>query len=410
MSSIKKKSLSYCCGFTLVEMSFVLLISGIIVASLVAVAKQMNAVEKKELSERVMDNSQELLDNFYATMRRYPCPADPTLNPGDALFGVENCLNPAMVATATGANAPVLFGDFPQRISVSPGGGPPYYAISSLGRIGAQFDGKQEFRSRDSVKSGYTSAWGEQMTYAVTQSLTSLTTFDQDDGAVIINDDFGNPIEMNAHYTIVSHGENSQIPCDPAIVITLGSDSPDFPAGQAQPSEEENCDGDDQFVAGILTGANGRQHYDDEIRYTRFADLNYWEGDSTNVGAVNLAGVGADAATSTRVGIGVTDPDERLEVNGEIRVDSFARSRRICNRSGDVCLNLDNLKNITCTEPGEYLKGINLTSAGAVEPNCQPITEIGEGIPDCPPGTYLQGFLTTGGPSGRICNQPPPPS
>ena len=392
-------------GFTLVELSFVVLISGLILATFVMVGKQMYAVQQEERSDRVMNNSKELLDNFYAASRRYPCPADPTLTPGDALFGVEDC-SAARRAAATGANASVLVGTFPQKVSLS-GGAAPYYSVRSLGR--PLSNDNLQFDNRDAVKNDFTSAWGDQLTYAVTERLTSLATFSaalsnfkENAGSVIINDDFGNPITTNAHYTIVSHGENRRI-CPPVggAVVIPGAPPPPPPT-----SEQENCDGDDQFVSGIHRGVQGATHYDDEIRYARFADLNYWQGNGTEMTAINLPGAG----DTTRVGIGVSVPEQRLHVNGEIRVDSYARSDRICSRDGTKCINLALLENIQCVNPGEYMRGLTLDNMGNVTPDCEEITAIPASapVPNCPPGSFLQGFLTTGGASGRICNTPPP--
>ena len=182
------------------------------------------------------------------------------------------------------------------------------------------------------------------LTYSVTAILTNDATFRQEGGAVIIRDEFGNLVADDAHYTIVSHGENSDIPCDArrSFFVQDGNtlDEANTNLQGAPDVEIENCDEDDVFVSGLLNRTNNAaQQYDDEIRYARAADISYWgtvrrNSTFTDVRNLDLS----NGMNDTRVGIGINVPQERLDVAGEIRVDRLLRSRKICNKDGSKCV------------------------------------------------------------------------
>ena len=82
-------------GFTLVELSFVIIISGFIVLALFQGYVAYNEDRSREKSKESLEKVEAALAAFLRTNQRYPCPADPYLGPGDAGYGYEpaSCTN-----------------------------------------------------------------------------------------------------------------------------------------------------------------------------------------------------------------------------------------------------------------------------------------------------------------------------
>ena len=88
MSGTKNNS---CQGFTLLELSIVLLISGLILSLGIFLALNYLKAIQIEKADRVVENANKNLSDFLGTYARYPCPADPAILPGNPNYGVESC-------------------------------------------------------------------------------------------------------------------------------------------------------------------------------------------------------------------------------------------------------------------------------------------------------------------------------
>lgn len=77
-------------GFSLVELSVVLVIIGSIAASALSVAVSNDYTTKRDETEAKMDRIEEALAGYVAANHRLPCPADGTLAVTNASFGVES--------------------------------------------------------------------------------------------------------------------------------------------------------------------------------------------------------------------------------------------------------------------------------------------------------------------------------
>ena len=76
-------------GFTLVEMTIVLLIVSILIAGVLIPLSIQMEVRKYADTKKTMDDIREALIGFALTNGRLPCPADPTIADGAANAGVE---------------------------------------------------------------------------------------------------------------------------------------------------------------------------------------------------------------------------------------------------------------------------------------------------------------------------------
>lgn len=417
-------------GFTLVELGVVLVLVGIILLGLTYASKVWLAAEERESLEQVMTDAQNALNLFRTVMLRYPCPADPTLEPTDPLFGVEDCnLTPVAGARDTDYDADadpdeVLVGMFPIIAidSLSMGGRPPSDGSSltqaQVAEFGVNLIGELDL-ARPFAK-GVRDPWGNNLTYAVTLTQTIQTgndgNFDgvldvstADDtgmdldgdgfyelglqfefGAIQIIDEEGRDTggtRSDAHYVIISPGEIDD--CDASFEI-----------------EYENCDDDGVFRA-ALSEANieSEDRYDDTIGYEFGFNNVLWTNN------VDLADPDADPDLVTtnqgRVIIGnetntsLSDAIE-LEVQGDIYAEKRTASNKYCDETDDPatsgCLVPESFtNNIECENAGQYIKEVYYDADGSLHVTCEDFSFLE--YKTCKGGRYLKGVYSDGTPS-----------
>jgi prepilin-type N-terminal cleavage/methylation domain-containing protein len=132
-------------GFTLVEIAVVLLIVAFLTVAGVRLLSSTQEGLRARLTRQNMDAVKAALQAFMVRAGRLPCPAEETDNPSDATYGIE--------ATPTAGACPGTTG----LDSVAFRGVVPWKTLGMTTETA--FDG-----------------WGRQITYAVTNTATSLTT------------------------------------------------------------------------------------------------------------------------------------------------------------------------------------------------------------------------------------------
>ncbi len=78
-------------GFTVLEISIVLVITGLMLVIGSSTLPWFNQERFQEKTRGIMAEASNVVLTFSLTNNRLPCPADPALNFGDAFFGDENC-------------------------------------------------------------------------------------------------------------------------------------------------------------------------------------------------------------------------------------------------------------------------------------------------------------------------------
>lgn len=294
-------------GFTLIEIAIVLIIVGILIVPLM---RMYHIYKQDRLWNETKSNvvlAQAALTNFYFDNFRYPCPADPTLGPGDLNYGKEDC---AGVTATTGRDA--------DRDSTNDGvlvGALPFADIGI---------------SQHEMQDG----WNRKLGYAVTTRLTNMMTFDDRLGAVLMVDE--NNVDLipppaapapasAAHLSVYSHGEDGR------GAYTVSGALYRACAGAGVSADRENCDNDGTIMQSRrgLSMALTSQYYDDYADYMMSTTSALWSQIPSTPDIMNR--------NTGNIGINTNAPSERLDVVGNIRASGEIHSNDICNAAGGDC-------------------------------------------------------------------------
>jgi prepilin-type N-terminal cleavage/methylation domain-containing protein len=406
-------------GFTLVEMAIVLMIFGLVSATVMSLVRYQTGKEYYEHTQTAMDMNDRATQAYQSIYLHYPCPADPTLAPGDPNYGYEarnppvtgNCTLPTIAGTRDtnndGAMDRVIVGVYPFNTILDP-----------------DQNGSQDDKVMDDYRAPYIGrygldGWGNKLTYAVTQSLADgNTNFDQTAGAIAIQSEDPDPVTGNllevygsAHYVIVSHGENrvGAVPesggLNPPVNCASGTFVPGVPAPPGTPRDEtENCDLDEAVFLNGIKNDSRMNPYDDYIRYGAGTAESLWQVTGAFVDPnVGVPVYQAVAQNGGDVGIGLNQstmgsPQEKLHVAGDIQAQQI-QSDRICPSTGGstLCMPVDvlagNLPTMTCPT-GQV--------AVAIEENQIRCENAFSSIPagTCPSGQVMKGVSSK---TGVIC-------
>lgn len=240
-------------GFSLIEVTIVLLIGGLILSSISAML--VVYVKKSNLSltrERLL-TIDEALQDYLSLNGRYPCPASLSSAPDTPTYGFEQATPAGLCETS-----PVVSGRNGRNV-----------------RLGAV-----PVRSLGLPDDFIADAWAVRFTYAVTEALAESGTYDSSEGAISVVDSADNHIAIDptlatghadrdgtAHYVIVSHGENE-------LGGTPEGGGSALPCPAAGTQENENCDNDATFRSSIrLSSATGSSYFDDVVDYRTITSL-----------------------------------------------------------------------------------------------------------------------------------------
>ncbi|MGQ0526593.1 MAG: type II secretion system protein [Alphaproteobacteria bacterium] len=315
-------------GFTIIELSLVLIIFGGIAGGLLAAYRLYGMQGARMQTVEAIASLDDALVKFQDKHKYYPCPADPAAGRGDPGYGRSNCGLPPTATPGRGGE-PVLTGAVPFATLLDPDSDP------------ATDDGLDLDISPDTARDG----WGHRLTYAVTQRLTNpaITSYNDAFGAIFLNDENGNSILAQpgtAHIALVSHGRNGSGAYTPEGVLVGACPPP--PA-----VENENCDGDDAIFLSGLASDNAATFNDDIARAFVYKGGPLWEPIAENSPKIRNINPG-------NVGIGIKDPEERLHVNGGLTAQRLDAGL-YCDNAGGNCM------------PPEFVGGDAETAGVAVD-------------------------------------------
>jgi prepilin-type N-terminal cleavage/methylation domain-containing protein len=333
-------------GFTIVELAIVMIIFGLFASIILYALQTYYRNAERKVTKDSLVYSQIAIMEFRALKGRYPCPADPNLSPGDVGYGTENCdAATSGVKEVFGRDADNADNDNDETTggdSILVGAIPFATMLDPDGDV-ATVDGVSQtpFTETRTID-----GWDNKLTYAITTNLTNPSSYGDSLGAIDIVDEFDETLLSKAgtaHMVLISHGEQAKgalsregqpvDSCAPVIIVPPPPNPPPFAV-----SELENCDNDGKFVSGLRV--EDKQSYnDDYVQFlmTRLTAFWVYTGVDTTSGALLVANT-----NSGRVGVGLNDPQEQLEVDGDIDATK-AMAIEFCdedgyNAAGDVCM------------------------------------------------------------------------
>lgn len=221
-------------GFTLVELSVVLVIIGVALVAVINAHKIYDEKRKFETTELRLTNVEDALEDFVSVNRRLPCAAPRGVDRAAIEFGREEDCKSAPVGTAMshGMNGTrVRIGMLPTRT----------LGISDVYMV---------------------DAYGNGLVYAVTESLTDEATYNHNGGGIDVLDSTGtsrlSAVDY-AQYVVVSPGSTGV----GAYSFTGQLSTP----CETDRLESENCDDDSVFVDTDLAQGEVEDFYDDRALY-----------------------------------------------------------------------------------------------------------------------------------------------
>ena len=222
-------------GFSLIEMSIVLLILSIVVAGGLTVGQNFIAREEYDNTTETLKEVAVAIKRFYAQNYRLPCPASREAKLGDADYGREvACDDEATAPTGTARDAnsgnSIYIGALPTR----------------------------DLKISDRLMKD---AFENRFTYAVVENMVDDTEFVSASGAITVNDGTGTDILTDAAFVILSHGDDGK-----GATSYLG-----FTQGSCGSTtrDDENCDDDATFT-------DTRFNNEDSSASEYFDDVIFW--------------------------------------------------------------------------------------------------------------------------------------
>lgn len=418
-------------GFSLIEMSIFVVFFGLFVGFLTNSYTSYETKNRQHKTQESIDLANKLINFFYSENLRYPCPADPRLGPGDADYGVEDCTglnlpaDPAGVANDQlidldndGTGEEIMAGSFPfVTIEQSLGSVDDARVSADLETIYAAIDEQ----SREAIS---LDAYGNKLTYVVTRELADPNypnpahRFDPARGAILIVDEFRPmPIidfaaldlddERLVHYALISHGADGEGAYTHegnvvSVCVTVAPGPPPVPPPPpvfTNANQKENCDisssaeMDAAFVQGLYnTAANSE--YDDVVRVGYFTNTEIWQMvDVDKIMALN----------SGNVGVGVVDPQFKLDIGGgNLQADAL-KADDYCDAARDNCMQAELIggesADMQCPV-GQVIRGIYENMVHCEVPTIVQLNTT------CPPGEFLRGIRISSGSTSAICEAP----
>lgn len=276
-------------GYTLVELSIVIIIIGLLMAGGLAVGASMVERAAYVDTRKLIDQLEQSLIDFYIVNGQLPCVAPIDLAPGDAGFGVEaaDCSAGGTAPDGTWRQGTVRIGGIPTRTLGLP-------------------------------DSAAADKFGSRFVYAVSEQLTDANLFGGAEGSITVRDVNGVDILTDSAFFIASLGRDRK----GAYTHLSGEHTSDcLPATNL---DALNCDSSNAVFrdAPFNNGDIDDRFFDDITAWAPKFHFMSFDNESSNLWTKradndNIYAVGADEfPENTRVGIGVSNPLIPLHVEG----------------------------------------------------------------------------------------------
>lgn len=266
-------------GFSLLELSIVLTIIAIVVASGLTLSTAKTQQLKMVNSYDELKEIEKAMAVYVNTNGCLPYPAPVAATPGSATYGREPVAN-AKCATTGGAGL-VLEGAV------------PFYSLGL----------PDEYSADD---------WNTRYTYAVTDTAVESSFSSSATGVITVQDDGLNDISTEVAYVLLSHGKTRK----GGYNVKTGAATA---ACEATENDGENCDGDDTFVdAAYNDGDVAASFFDDIVIWNTVTGVYSYTGSSGSSSGGYPVPTDVKATTSTNNGDfgGYAGVQTFIEANG----------------------------------------------------------------------------------------------
>lgn len=247
---MKSKNMHGQSGLTLIELSIVMVISGILLAGAIRAYTIYEVRVKAERMNVLMTTLDQTIAAYYAAEGRFPCPAPVDSASAGNNYDSESCAAGSALNVAGTGGGRVLIGKIP---------------AATLGL------------SNEYMRDIY----GSYLTYAVTETSTvnggsiqgRIEVKDEDIDRVAGSPTFGQVVELEAHtnitYLVLSSG--------PTRVGAFMHNGAQAIACSGTSKDRENCDNDSVFVSSLTSDGgttDSASYYDDRIVFKKDDDVN----------------------------------------------------------------------------------------------------------------------------------------
>lgn len=428
-------------GFTLIEISFAIMFFGLFAGLFLNSFITYQEETQQATTQENIDFGQTAISNFYAVNGRYPCPARLSAGPDDADYGLEDCTGGSLDADFTASpNGQFVDLDNDGVAEKVMAGAIPFNTIAqSLGDaddsiIGLGYEsyfGKLRDHPTESMT---LDAYGNKLTYVVTAALAdpgnfgkTPGVFDPKRGAVLVIDEHRTtPVDFDyasdhladerlVHFAVISHGPDGKgaYTKEGNVVETCisGTTLPPGPPPPGPPittyaDQTENCDAasaaelNGAVISGLRNSVSGSE-YDDTIFTWSFSNTDVWSMVDTDK---------ITALPEGNVGIGTSNPGEKLEVTGGNMQSDSIKAQQYCDAEGGNCMDASTiageLTDMQCpksTDPPTYkiITGISHNKVTCGLPNIAATP-----LAKCAAGQFMTGIRVSSGVTTPICKTP----
>lgn len=348
-------------GFSLMEVSIILIIAGLILGGIFKVKDIIDAEEGRKEYYNAVKNIGSALEEYVLNYGVYPAPASFTTNTTDANYGVPVATAnlPAFPADCGGGSA-MVNGIFCRRSNVDlniDADAGPGNSVEETVLIGAVPTTVLGYSASESLD-----IYNQKFTYAISRSLIDPATFHDGNGTIEVysNTTFNNALNAVSghHYVVLSHGRNQWGSYNQSGTAPAGNCP-----GSLNAMERENCDNDTVFRmattgtendfsdlnqkildAVIDTPAN---YYDDALYSRDTIAKEKW----TRKGLDEVIMTSGDDSDEAKILVGRTDhrggwPWNRSDQKVQVWIEGKARTEnlltgRLCDDRLDRCVKIN---------------------------------------------------------------------
>lgn len=383
-------------GYTLIELTMVILIVGVIVGSGIAAYKIYKTDREMALTETAKVRITLAINGFRERYGRYPCPASYTAQRGTPEYGRAGDCSDTSVAPGQCAQGICVEQSIAGRTVELPDG--------TVGPVRVR-RGAVPYRALNLSEDEFYDQYGGRFSYAVTELLTHEDTFNIASGGIhVVDGQLPTPQSLlgtpgSALYFMFSHGPDNIGAYGRNGMLLAECSGPMFDVENCNTSAANNTAvyryaqrSDTPVEIGGVTlpggpppgAANVNRHYDD-VAYYKGADptplFKFSEIPDNGDDAYDLQ-------ESARIVIGNTSNDEKVNIEGAVRASERYWTGAICNEDGEDCFAPEKIGGETGMHcpGGQYADGVHGGGVGGILTCRTPAANV-----DCEDG-FITGF------------------